>query len=385
MTARPRKRGNGDGTIYPYKETRWRAALPMPDGSMRTRVHNTYAESESWLVEERLKRDQGMSAWSAGKMPTLDEWWTTWLDLKEGRAKRRTIQSYQDVRDRYIPDSLAKRKMSEITPLHIERLYAELARRPKYGAADGPRLSKATVHQVHRVLRACIKEAFRKGVISADPMARVTPPPSQRGKNDALSIEEVQAVLKAAEGEHLEALWHISLMLGPRQGESLAIKWTDIDWERRTLRIERQVHRVDGRWVFEPTKEEDVRTLPLDDRTLSTLRKRRAIQSQQRLTAGARWIDMGLVFTSGIGTPIEERNDRANWYALLDKAGVRRVRRHDARHTAGSLHYAHTRDPKHVQELLGHSDQSFTLNTYVHADAEYLRKGQESVAAAIYA
>ena len=186
--------------------------------------------------------------------------------------------------------------------------------------------------------------------------------------------------MKAAKDDDLGALWLISLTLGPRQGETLGLKWSDIDWDRKTLRIERQVHRVKGAWIFEETKRGEARTLPLDDHTLDALKRRRIIQSAQRLKAGEAWRDYGLIFTTSRGTPIDERNDRADWYRLLDQAGVRRVRRHDARHTAGTLHYAQTRDPKHVQTMLGHADPGFTASVYIHADTEFLRAGQASVA-----
>ena len=380
-----RKRRNGDGTIYPYGEDRFRASLPMPDGSRRTRVHPTYSKAEAWLVEERSKRDQGVQEWSSSKMPTLGEWWDLWLEVNSDRLKRRTVESYKAVKSRYVSASLAKRPLNEVGPLDIERLYSDLARKPKVGGEEGETLSRSTVHQVHRVLRACMKAAFRKGIIGQDPMARVTPPPRGKAQDDSLSLQEVQAVLKAAEGHTLEALWTIVLTLGLRQGESLGLKWQDVDWNRQTLRVERQVHRSKGGWLFESTKEEDVRVLPLDERTLALLRKHKAAQSQQRLAAGTRWVDYDCIFTTSVGTPIDERNDRKNWHALLEKAGVRRVRRHDARHTAGTLHYAATRDAKHVQTILGHADPAFTVSVYVHADAKALRAGQDAVAGAIYA
>ena len=375
-----RKRQNGDGTIYPYKGDRFRASLPLPNGSRRTKVLPTYSKAEAWLVEERSKRDSGITDWSPSRMPTLGEWWDMWLNLKEGRVKRRTLDSYKAVRDRYVSLRLLRKPLDSIKPTDIEGLYGELRRRPKSGCKSGEVLSPSTVHHVHRVLRACLKMAYKKGVIAHDPMSRVSPPPASKGHNDWLSLTEAQAVMKIAKGDDLEALWLISLTLGPRQGETLALKWADVDWDRKTLNIERQVHRVKGDWIFEETKQGEARTLPLDDHTLEALRRRRVTQSAQRLKAGQTWRDYDLIFTTSRGTPIDERNDRAKWYRLLGEAGVRRVRRHDARHTAGTLQYAQTKDPKHVQTMLGHADPGFTASVYIHADTEFLRAGQSAVA-----
>lgn len=383
MNSTRRKRRNGDGTIYAYKVTRFRVALPMPDGSQRTKVCASYAEAEDWLVAERLKRDQGVLEWTSGKMPTLYQWMDIWIDLGAARLKPRTVDSYRAVKKRYVPAAMGHLPLNKVTALMIERLYVNLAGTAKHGAIAHGNLSVATVHQVHRVLRAAIRAAFNKGVIGHNPMTQVTAPPSPRAGKASLTMAELRLVLEAAKEDPQEALWMISLLLGLRQGESLALKWSDVDFDRKILLVERQVRRVAGDWQFSTTKEEDSRELPLDDEMIASLRRRRVEQVAARLKAGERWRDYDLVFSSTIGTPIDERNDRRRWYALLEGAGVRRVRRHDARHTAGTIGYVVTRDAKHVQRMLGHSQVAFTMATYVHPDAEALRSGADAVRKAV--
>jgi integrase len=89
-------------------------------------------------------------------------------------------------------------------------------------------------------------------------------------------------------------------------------------------------------------------------------------QLEERLLAGSRWQETGLVFTTGVGTPIEPSNLTKDFQRLLRTANVPRVRFHDLRHTAATLLLAQGVDARTIMETLGHSQISLTLNTYAH-------------------
>ena len=385
MATTARKRRNGEGSISQYKESRYRAALPMHDGTNRTKVCSTYAAAEDWLVAERSKRDQGVMEWSTSQMPTLYEWFDIWIDLGRERLKAKKIKSYLSVRKIYIPPAIGNLPLNRVRAIAIEQHFAALAKSRPKGLNAPDRYSDATIHIAYRVLRAAINAAHRKGVISHNPMTQVTAPRAPKGRQNAFSVDEVRSVLNAVKGDPLEPLWWISLVHGLRQGETLALQWKDIDFAAGTLLVQPQVQRVSGGWVFDETKNKEHRTLPLEDRLIASLRCHRVRQAEQRLAAGDRWEDFALVFTSSKGTPIDSRNDRRNWNALLDRAGVRRVRRHDARHTAASIIYQITKDPVQVQKTLGHSQVALTMATYVHHSPEELRHGNDAVAAVLFA
>jgi integrase len=318
-------------------------------------------------------------------MPTLYEWFDIWIDLGRERLKAKTIKSYLSVRKIYIPPAIGNLPLNRVRAIAIEQHFAALAKSRPKGLHAPDRYSDATIHIAYRVLRAAINAAHRKGVISHNPMTQVTAPKAPKGRQNAFSVDEVRSVLNASKGDPLEPLWWISLVHGLRQGETLALQWNDIDFAAGTMLVQRQVQRVSGGWVFDETKNKEQRTLPLEDRLIASLRRHRVRQAEQRLAAGDRWEDFDLVFTSSKGTPIDSRNDRRNWNALLDRAGVRRVRRHDARHTAASMIYQITKDPVQVQKTLGHSQVAFTMATYVHHSPEELRHGNDAVAAVLFA
>ena len=96
------------------------------------------------------------------------------------------------------------------------------------------------------------------------------------------------------------------------------------------------------------------------------LRAHRKRQVEERLAAGPRWREAGLVFTSSVGTPLDARNLTRTFKAILRQVGLPAIRYHDLRHTAATLLLAQGVDPRTIMETLGHSQISLTLNTYTH-------------------
>jgi len=94
--------------------------------------------------------------------------------------------------------------------------------------------------------------------------------------------------------------------------------------------------------------------------------KHRSTQNRERLLAGERWKSTGIVFTSTIGTALDERNVRREFYTLLKASSLPRIRLHDLRHSCATILLAAGEHPKVVQELLGHSSVQLTLDTYSH-------------------
>jgi integrase len=96
------------------------------------------------------------------------------------------------------------------------------------------------------------------------------------------------------------------------------------------------------------------------------LKNQQVIERQQRLLASARWVESGLVFTSAIGTPLDERNVRREFKAILERADLPTMRIHDLRHSTATILLTQGVHPRVVMEALGHSQVSLTLDTYSH-------------------
>lgn len=195
-----------------------------------------------------------------------------------------------------------------------------------------------------------------------------------------LAPVEAKQLLAAAEDDRLGALYSVALALGLRQGEALGLSWEDVDFESRRLHIRHGLQRIAGELrLVEPKTRQSRRTIALPLVVIDALQHHKARQSQDRLLAGTRWHETGLVFTSTIGTPIEVGNLRRSFWRLLDKAGLPRMRFHDLRHSCASLLLVQGVSARVVMETLGHSNISITMDTYTHVLPELQRQAADAM------
>jgi integrase len=160
--------------------------------------------------------------------------------------------------------------------------------------------------------------------------------------------------------------------LGLRQGEILGLAWSDIDFEARTITVRQALQRVKGKdgkgtlTLVEPKTFRSCRVLVLPQLAVSGLAEHHRRQSEERCFAGERWSEKGLVFTTSVGTPLDQRNLLRTFYAIQATGGLPEIRFHDLRHSAATLLLAQGVHPRFVMELLGHSTITLTMNTYSH-------------------
>jgi len=184
-----------------------------------------------------------------------------------------------------------------------------------------------------------------------------------------LDENQVQSFLLAARESRYQVLYFLAIATGLREGELLGLQWSDIDWVNRRIQIKRQLQRLPegkGLTFSEPKSRSGKRVIVVGPVVLEKLRNHLNQQLLIRQFAGDRWQDNDLVFPSTIGTPMEWRNMVRDFKDTLKRAGLPDIRFHDLRHTAATLMLKEGIHPKVVQERLGHSQISLTLDTYSH-------------------
>jgi integrase len=236
------------------------------------------------------------------------------------------------------------------------------------------------------VLRAALNQARRWNLLSRNAAELVDPPKCKRFKIEPLSPEQARVLLKAAKGNKHEALYAVALACGLRQGEVLGLHWQDVDLEKGCVVVSQALQRQRGAGlVFTETKtDRSRRAIALPSPLVAALKEHRVRQLEERLAAGSHWRDMGLVFSSSVGTPLEPRNLFRNFKALLKKARLPDVRFHDLRHSAASLMLAQGVPLRVVMEVLGHSSISLTANTYSHVMPSLVQDATEKVATVLF-
>jgi integrase len=183
-----------------------------------------------------------------------------------------------------------------------------------------------------------------------------------------LSAEEVRRLLAAATDDRLEALWVLAVHTGMRQGELLALKWTDVDLEAGKISVRRTLTRESGHHTLgEPKTKKSRRTVKLTGAATEVLRSHLSRQMADMDQLGDLYRDQGLVFTTDSGAPLNPSNVRnRNLRRLTRKAELPEIRFHDLRHTCATLLLSRNVHQKIVQEMLGHSTVAITLDTYSH-------------------
>ncbi|WP_041458807.1 tyrosine-type recombinase/integrase [Ammonifex degensii] len=251
-------------------------------------------------------------------------------------------------------------EVERLTPADVELALARL----------GERVKPSSAREYYDCLRRALRWARRRKLLSHDPTEGVPAPRRETREVEPWTEEEARRFLEHLEGARerkaYRALFRLLLATGMRLGEAQALRWEDVDFGRREVRV-RRTYSQPGRCFHEPKTRKARRGIPVDAVTLAWLREWRKEQLEERLRAGERWADReGLVFTTEEGKPVPRSTV---WYAferLCRGAGVRRIRVHDLRHTHASLLLKRDVHPKVVQERLGHASVKTTLDTYSH-------------------
>lgn len=383
MDVAERRGAHGRSTIIKRPDGRWHGYVSMGStgGGKRERRHMS-SVSRSVVVakvrELEKKRDAGLRH-AAGESMRLEEWLDYWINsIAPARIRPRTLASYHNSVRRHIVPFLGKRRLDQLTPEDIEKWHSELL-------AKG--WSPATVLRVHKILHRALRVAMQRERVSRNVVSLVDPP-RQRPTETPLpfDVDECRKVLAAAEGRRNEARWTVALALGLRQSEALGLQWRDVDLDAGRLTIQRSLHRVDGGGVIfeEPKTPRSRRTIALPQPLVAALRAHREQQDLERHRAGSEWDEIGLIFTQPNGRPIDKKSDWDAWKQLLQDAGVRHIRLHDARHTAATLLLSAGVHPRVVMDLLGHSQMRTTTDIYSHVMPALAQEAAERMSAALW-
>jgi integrase len=164
------------------------------------------------------------------------------------------------------------------------------------------------------------------------------------------------------------------------------LEWGAVDLTKGTLTVRQALQRVGKKpELVEPKSDKSRRTVHLPSATVTVLKRHRTQQMRDRLIAGGDWRQSNFVFTSTIGTPLDERNVRRGFNDVLTAAKLPRMRIHDLRHSCATLLLAQGVHPKVVQEILGHSQISLTMDTYSTVLPSVSREAAEQMDAVLRA
>ncbi len=354
------RRGNGEGSIYKRKDGYWVGQYGVQTANgVKTRYiyGKTRAAVSEKLTRALADRNGGLN-FEAGKT-TVGEYLGRWVeDSVRDTVRQRTWERYEQIVRVHLKPAFGRVKLSALTPAQIRALY-----RGKLDAG----LSAQTVRYVHVTLNKALKQAVADGLIPRNAAASVKAPKSAKKEIRPLDREQVGAFLTAVSDERLEPLYVLAITAGLREGELLGLRWEDVDMNTGMLQVRRSLSEARSGRIYEAPKSGKGRNIRLTQRALGALRKHRKQQLEERMKLAGLWQENRLVFPSRVGTPLGGRNLNRSFKRHLERAGLpQSFRFHDLRHTCATILFRQGVNPKFVQELLGHSDVSLTLNVYSH-------------------
>ncbi|MDA0798745.1 MAG: tyrosine-type recombinase/integrase, partial [Chloroflexi bacterium] len=300
----------------------------------------------------------------------LDQWLNDFADV---HVRAKTAENYRHKLERHVIPRIGHVTLSALEPDHVSRMEADLL---KEGRVDGKGgLSAQSVLHVHRVLADALTYAVAKGKALRNVAVLVKPPRPAHREMAVLDADSLNAALDALREGDWYAAFYLDAYTGLRRSELLALRWRDVDLDMGTLSVVQTLHQLsDGRLVFEaPKSRKGRRSVALSPSTVLALRAHREQEEAVRPLGRD-----SLVFANLDGSPLRPASMTQVWRRLtksLEKKakdagqkslGLAGVRLHDLRHTHATLMLKAGVHPKVVQERLGHSNISITLDTYSH-------------------
>ena len=352
-----------DGTTKPV----WRA-LGLPEGTNKTKVNKAFREVVA-QYEQEFWEEQERGGRPPADIPVYD-YLVSYLKRVEPELQKNTIVSYRSMTNGKIRRYFQRRPqltVGNLKPQDIQDFYQSLF-------ADG--VVANTVIHYHALLRRAFQQAFKEERIDANPFDRVGRPKKNKFHGENYTQEELLTLLHLARGDVIYPAILLAGAMGLRRSEALGVRWSRIDWEKRTVLLDTKIveYRENGKKKVEPVEEmknkSSRRTLPLPDPVVEMLQVQKEHREVYRKmfqgSYNAQYLDY--VCVNQLGELLRPSYVTDHFRELLEKYGLRHIRFHDLRHTFASLLINQDVPLINVSNFLGHSDLSTTANIYAHLD-----------------
>lgn len=351
------RRAKGEGTIWRRTDGLWVAQITLPTGKRKAKYGRTQKEVKDWLHMQKEALRVGL--WTDSEQLTLGEFLDKFMtDVAAHTLRPRTIESYHYIINKHIKPEIGTIKLSQLRPEQLQNLYSLKLNQG---------LSNRTVQYIHSVIHRSLNQALKWGLVVRNVADASEPPRVKRTPPTALTADQAKQLLETAKADRFYPLILLAITTGMREGELLGLQWGDIDLENGLIHVSHAIQLLEGKGLVltEPKTEKSRRTIKLPPFVIDVLRG---------LDRSSDY-----VFCTSHGTPFSPRNLLRFFHQLLKKAGLPKIRFHDLRHTFASLLLNENVHPKVVQEMLGHSTITLTLDTYSHLLPERQQEAADKI------
>jgi integrase len=311
---------------------------------------------------------------------TLKEHLDNWLKMIRTRVAEQTYNSYETLLRIHIHGRIGQIRLSEIKIHDVQKVYAEM---------QLAGLSARTVRYAHTVLSMALKKAVELNYIVKNPCDFAELPKQFKEETKAFSPEQASLFLRYAKNNRHGLIFEFALMTGMRPEEYLALRWSDIDFSRQIVKVQRAlVWSKGGGFQFsEPKTKKSRRSIPLPKSIIIKLKTHRKKQLEFRFKLGQTYHNLDLMFASEVGKPLHYRNITQRHYEkILENAGLHEEGfvLYSLRHSCATLLLSTGENPKIVAERLGHTSVKMTLDTYSHVLPDMQKGASDKLDALLY-
>ncbi len=344
-------------------------------------------DARNWLADEKYKDRHGGYEKILELSPdlTVDEWFEFWTTHLLTHLAYNTMRNYKERYKHNIKPVIGHMKMISVRPMHCRIVLNNM----------NDSYAGSTIRQTYIAMGSMFKSAVMNDVIPKHPMNGVRYTKPLRAKDDIhfLTIEEQTKFMEVAKRSHNYNQYALLLETGLRTGEMVGLTWDAIDWEKRTLTVNKtlEYRHSSGCWRAGPPKtESSYRTIPLTNRAYEILQEVRLtvphrkqddglnqrLEYFDRRTGQAKVLCMkDLVFINyRTGMPAKNSSYDTHLYKLCDEAGIEHFCMHALRHTYATRAIECGMQPKTLQKLLGHASIKTTMDKYVHVTDDSMSK-----------
>ena len=339
-------------------------------GKRKSKRSKKLQEVRQWLADATYINEHSDIEQATNMM--VDAWFEYWIDVKKKTVRPNTVRNYTERYNKNIQKIIGRKILTEVKPIHCQKIFTDMAE-------EGYKTS--TIYQTRIALFNMLEFAKENEVILSNPCKKSVKSdmgkPSQ--KKEALTIDIQKKFIEYAKGQSYENQFRFILQTGLRTGELVGLKWEDIDFSKKAIRIQRSMeyrYSVCEWRIGEPKSKAGYRTIPLTDETIRILTEQKE-KNKNIKKIQEEWYEF--IFLSRKGEPVKNSAYDTALFKICDKAKINRFSMHVLRHTFATRCIEGGMMPKTLQNILGHSNIGITMNLYVHITEDEKQKEIDKV------
>lgn len=356
--------------ISQRKDGMYTARFTDSFGKRRQQYFKKLQECRNWIAQAQFDDEHGNALRSDN--PTVDAWYEYWIDnVKGANIRYNTRRNYNERYERNVKPFIGDMLLKDVKPLHCQHILNKM----------GEAYANSIVKQCRAVMSMMFGCAVENEIIPKNPVTNSVKCASGRKKKEprVLTVDEQKIFLETIRGTRMYNQYALVLQTGLRTGEMVGLRWSDVDFDKKMIRICRtmEYRKCTGEWRTGDNKTKSgTRTIPLTQEACSILR------SQKEKSKSLKVVPMefsDIVFLSEKGVPVKNNAYDSLLYYYCDRIGLRRFSMHALRHTFATRCIESGMRPKTLQMILGHANISMTMDLYVHVTEDSKKQEIEKI------